>query len=131
MKGDGVILAEWVRATYKTGVYVGKLLDRNEQQNRALVEVKAVLKHPIQGDLHNPKEADVPLFHQRKALAQNEKAWVPLSSLKAFQDPIPDYKESLKHALQTQISSLVNDSSEWAKKSIERLRECEKEYNLS
>lgn len=60
---------EIVRAKYKTGRYIGKLIEMKEEENRALFQVLAVETHPQQGDLHQPKQIDVPLFHQRKALA--------------------------------------------------------------
>lgn len=120
----------YVRAVYKTGVYIAELLEVQEEKNRALVKVRAVLKHPQQGDLHYPRQADVPYFHQRKALSEFEKAWAPLSSIKAYDGPIPDYKQSLREALRKEIEKLENDPSEWAKKSLEKLRLSEKEYDL-
>lgn len=121
---------EFVRAFYKTGVYIGELVDRQENMQRALVKVLAVLKHPTQGDLHNPKMVDVPLFHQRKALAQFEKTWVPLSQLKSYDGDVPDYKSSLLQAVHVQQKSLEDDDSDWAKVCLDKLEECKKEYGL-
>ncbi|MCL7745988.1 kinase-associated lipoprotein B [Halalkalibacter alkaliphilus] len=122
---------EYVRAFYKTGVYIAELIERQEENGRALVKVKAVIKHPTQGDLHNPKMTDVPLFHQRKALAEFEKTWVPLSSLKAYEGEVPSYKDSLQQALHDEISKLEDVETEWAQLSLEKLEECKKEYGLS
>lgn len=119
-----------VRAVYKTGVYVAELLEVQEEQNRALIKVRAVLKHPQQGDLHHPRQVDVPYFPRRKALAEFEKAWAPLSSIKDYSDPIPSYKQSLKMALEKEIEKLENDGSEWAKLSLEKLREYQNEYDF-
>lgn len=122
---------EYVRAFYKTGVYVGELIERQESKQRALVKVLAVLKHPTQGDLHNPKMTDVPLFHQRKALAHYEKTWVPLSSLKPFEGEVPDYKVSLLQAVENQQKALQEDDTDWAKASLEQLLECKSEYGFN
>ncbi|MBP3950661.1 sporulation phosphorelay system protein KapB [Bacillus suaedae] len=121
---------EYVRAFYKTGAYVGELIERQEENQRALVKIVAVLKHPMQGDLHSPKQTDVPLFHQRKALAQFEKTWVPLSSLKSYLEEPPVYRSSLEQALYSQEEELSKDRSAWAKLCLERLQECRDEYGL-
>ncbi|MFC0559964.1 kinase-associated lipoprotein B [Halalkalibacter alkalisediminis] len=121
---------EYVRAFYKTGVYIAELVERQESMQRALVKVLAVLKHPTQGDLHNPKMIEVPLFHQRKALAQFEKTWVPLSSLKSYEGEVPEYKSSLLQAVVELQKSLEEDDSDWAKASLEKLNECKSEYGF-
>jgi kinase-associated protein B len=121
---------QYVRAFYKTGAYVAELLDRQEEQQRALVKVVAVLKHPTQGDLHNPRQVDVPFFHQRKALAEFEKTWVPLSSLQDFDGEILPYKLSLQRALEKEINTLEELDNDWAKACLEKLIECENEYDF-
>lgn len=50
----------------KTGRYVAELVEW--RQDKALVKILAVLRHPTQGDLHYPGQVDV-VFHQRRALA--------------------------------------------------------------
>ncbi|TWI58941.1 kinase-associated lipoprotein B [Halalkalibacter nanhaiisediminis] len=120
----------YVRAFYKTGVYVAELIEMQEENQRALVKVLAVLRHPTQGDLHNPKMTNVPFFHQRKALAQFEKTWVPLSSLKSYDEQVPDYKTSLKKALEKQISELESQDTDWSRACLEKLKECQNEYGL-
>jgi kinase-associated protein B len=120
----------YVRAFYKTGVYVAELLDKQEEHGRALVKVIAVLKHPTQGDLHNPKMTDVAFFHQRKALAEFEKTWVPLSSLKQYTEQVLNYKVSLQKALEEQMAALQEENSEWAQTCIEKLNECKQDYGL-
>ncbi|GAE34639.1 sporulation phosphorelay system protein KapB [Halalkalibacter akibai] len=119
-----------VRAFYKTGVYVAELIEKQEEKQRALVKVVAVLKHPTQGDLHNPKMVDVPLFHQRKALAEFEKTWVPLSSLKAFEGELPNYRVSLQEAVEVQKKALKNENNDWARMSLDKLNECINEYGF-
>ncbi len=120
----------YVRAVYKTGVYVAELIERQEENQRALVKVAAVLKHPTQGDLHNPKMTNVAFFHQRKALAEFEKTWVPLSSLKPFEDQVPAYKASLQGAIEKQIEQLEEDKTEWSRACLEKLKECQNEYGF-
>lgn len=120
----------YVRAMYKTGVYVAELIEKQEENNRALVKIVAVLKHPTQGDLHNPKDANVPYFHRRKALAEHEKAWAPLSSLKQYDDDLPSYKESLQIALQKERAKLEKEDSDWSIACLKRLEECQDEYGL-
>lgn len=51
-------IGQVVKGFYKTGVYVGEVTA--VKPSAYLVQVKAVLTHPTQGDLHHPKEADVP-----------------------------------------------------------------------
>ncbi|MDT8859934.1 kinase-associated lipoprotein B [Alkalihalobacillus sp. MEB130] len=124
-------MSELVRAFYKTGAYIAELIEKQEENGRALVKVKAVVKHPIQGDLHHPKMTDVPLFHQRKALAEFEKTWVPLSSLKAYEGTVPSYQDSLFEALEEEIRKVQLEDSEWASLSLTKLQECKKEYGFT
>jgi hypothetical protein len=58
-----------VTAAYKTGNYIGRLTQIRPDRGKGVVQILAVLRHPVQGDLHQPGQADVPLFHERKALA--------------------------------------------------------------
>lgn len=53
-----------VLASYKTGQYIGKAEDERNQM--VLVHVLAVKSHPRQGDLHHPKQADVPFFKKEE-----------------------------------------------------------------
>ncbi|SDC20035.1 kinase-associated protein B [Terribacillus halophilus] len=91
-------IGSMVKARYKTGAYIGRI--KEERGKFYLVEVLAVLKHPQQGDLHNPKETEGVFFHERRALAHHEKANIPKSAVSAFTDDIPDYPASLRTALQ-------------------------------
>ena len=122
-------IGEIVTGIYKTGKYIGEITDI--RQMHYLVKVKAVLKHPQQGDLHNPKQADVQLFHERRALAFNEQTNIPKQMVKPFADPIPDYKESLKQALDTLKDELLQLDTSWAQKSLELLSTLEADYFLS
>ncbi|MBS2970311.1 kinase-associated lipoprotein B [Metabacillus sp. KIGAM252] len=119
---------DYVTGIYKTGKYAGVVTAIRPMH--ILVQVKAVLKHPQQGDLHMPKEAEVPLFHERRALSFNEQTNVPKNMVKPLDGDIPDYKKSLRESIDQMRSSLNNDDSLWAKRSMACLDQLEKDYNL-
>ncbi|WP_409299345.1 kinase-associated lipoprotein B [Peribacillus sp. SCS-26] len=115
-----------VTAFYKTGKYIGEVTDVRPQSY--LVRVLAVEKHPHQGDLHNPRQADVPLFHQRRALAFREQTNVPQNMVRTYEGSVPDYKESLKAAIEKAVLELEEKKDEWSVKSIASLKELERDY---
>lgn len=115
-----------VQALYKSGLYVGELLE--VKANKAVVQILAVLKHPAQGDLHQPYQADVPLFHQRRALAFKEKALVPFVHLREHEGDIPDYRTSLKEALAQEMKVVQERNDQWGEQAYAQLKELEKEY---
>ncbi|CAM3462562.1 kinase-associated lipoprotein B [Cytobacillus oceanisediminis] len=119
-------IGDKVTAIYKTGKYIGEVT--NIRPQHYLVRVLAVLKHPMQGDLHNPKEADVMLFHERRALAYREQTNVPKQMVKPFEEEIPEYKDSLKKALDKMKTELTEDSSAWAEQSLNNIESLEKDY---
>ncbi|WP_078379214.1 kinase-associated lipoprotein B [Sutcliffiella halmapala] len=125
---DEIIVGTIVTGIYKTGKYIGEVTDVRPMHY--LVKVKAVLKHPQQGDLHAPKEVDVPLFHERRALAFREQTNIPKNMAKIYEGEVMDYKESLRIALENSKQSLQDDSSVWAKKCLENLEILEKEYKI-
>ncbi|NBC72808.1 sporulation phosphorelay system protein KapB [Paenibacillus sacheonensis] len=114
-----------VAFTNKTGRYAGELMEINGA--RALVKTLAVLKHPEQGDLHNPYNPDVAMFHERRALSYTEKTNVLLGDIEPFHGDVPDYKESRARALAVEIESL-DRLKRWAERGIDALRTLEKEY---
>ncbi|QHT59901.1 kinase [Paenibacillus lycopersici] len=109
----------------KTGRYAGEVMEINGP--RALVKVLAVLKHPEQGDLHNPYNPDVPMFHERRALSYTEKTNVLLGEIEPFHGEVPDYKESRARALAAEIEGL-DRLKRWAERGLDALRTLEKEY---
>jgi kinase-associated protein B len=117
-----------VLASYKTGQYIGEAEDERNQM--VLLKVLAVVSHPWQGDLHNPKKADVPFFQERRALSNGERAWVPIHTIKKFDENPPEYKESLRTALNNYINKLKEDNSDWAKRSLQCLYQLEKDYKF-
>jgi kinase-associated protein B len=121
-------IGQCVTAIYKTGKYIGEITEVRPQHY--LVRILAVLKHPMQGDLHNPKDADVLFFHERKALSYREQANIPYKMVKPFENEVPDYNESLKDAIVQMKKELQETSTEWAKMSLNALESLEKDYKL-
>jgi kinase-associated protein B len=119
-------IGDKVTAIYKTGKYIGEVT--NMRPETILVKVLAVVTHPTQGDLHSHKDPDVPLFHERRALAYREQANIPAKMVKPYTEEIPDYKESLQNAIQKLRDQLASDGSLWAKKSLENMATLEREY---
>ncbi|WP_456273508.1 kinase-associated lipoprotein B [Bacillus sp. AK031] len=119
---------EIVTALYKTGKYIGEVTD--SRPGVYVVKVLAVLKHPRQGDLHNPKDVDVALFHERKALAFRERANIPEKMVKPYEGDLPEYNESLITAFNELKAQLKEEDSDFAVKSLETLDSVKREYEL-
>ncbi|MGV3466988.1 MAG: kinase-associated lipoprotein B [Heyndrickxia sp.] len=119
---------EFVTFFNKTGKYVGEITACHP--DRYLVKTLAVLKHPMQGDLHHPKETDVAFFHERKALAYREQTNIPLKMVKPFDGEVPDYAESLQDAFNKFYRELESANTPFNQKSIECLDSILKEYEL-
>jgi kinase-associated protein B len=115
-----------VTGIYKTGKYAGEITDIRPEHY--LVRVLAVLKHPMQGDLHNPKDIEVGIFHERRALAFREQANIPKKMVKPYESEIPDYQTSLKTAIVHFKEALQNDDSQWAAQSLKNIETLEKDY---
>ncbi|WP_040949221.1 sporulation phosphorelay system protein KapB [Gorillibacterium massiliense] len=120
-----IAVGDKVRAVYKSGEYVAEVVELTDR--RAAVKVLAVLKHPAQGDLHKPHHSDIGFFHQRRALALNETIIVPLPTIVFHIGPVPDYKQSLKEALESEVASL-KQQKEYADRSLHELAELKKDY---
>ncbi|PEA53733.1 kinase [Bacillus pseudomycoides] len=121
-------IGDIITGIYKTGKYIGEIT--NVRPQHYLVKVLAVVKHPIQGDLHNVKQADVPFFHERRALAFREQTNIPQSMVKRYEGDVPDYKESLKQALTEQIMQLQEDDTPFAERSLQMLEQLKHDYQL-
>ncbi|RSD27550.1 kinase-associated lipoprotein B [Mesobacillus subterraneus] len=119
-------IGDRVTAIYKTGKYIGEITERRPQHY--LVRVLAVAKHPMQGDLHNPKDAEVGFFHERKALSYREQANIPEKMVKLFEGELPDYTVSLREAASKLRAELEADDSAWARQSLRNLDSLEKDY---
>ncbi|MGG0716065.1 kinase-associated lipoprotein B [Robertmurraya massiliosenegalensis] len=119
-------IGDTVTAFYKTGKYIGEITDiRGENY---LVRVLAVAKHPMQGDIHSGKEVDVPLFHERRALAYREQANMPKKMVKPYEGEFPEYLPSLQDALAKMKQELQAEDSLWAEKSLKNIEILEKDY---
>lgn len=121
----GVQAGQLARMAYKSGVYVGEVMELNGA--RALVKTLAVLKHPEQGDLHHPCDPDVPMFHQRRALSHTEKVNALTRELQPYAGAVPDYRESLLRALDEERDRL-DRLKRWAEQGIRHLDELRGEY---
>lgn len=117
-----------VTASYKTGEYIGEVVEASSPM-KAAVKILAVIKHPTQGDLHNPLDPDVPFFHQRRALAFQEIALMPLSTIKLYSGAVPDYTESLQQALLRDLEQL-DLTIRFAERCREELQQLKKDYKL-
>ncbi|USG68201.1 kinase-associated lipoprotein B [Brevibacillus ruminantium] len=107
-----------VRVGHKTGEYITEVVENHGE--KLLVKVMAVTKYPTQGDLHNPLEVDVPLFHQRPALSYLEKIMVPTQTVMGYNGALPDYKESVKVTLEREMEKL-RKTTKWAERCLVEL----------
>jgi kinase-associated protein B len=119
-------IGDKVTAIYKSGKYIGEVTE--ERPQHYLVRVLAVINHPLQGDLHHPRNADVDFFHERRALAYREQTNVPKQMVKHFNEKIPEYQESLKAAVDKMKTELTEAASPWAERSLEIIERLEKNY---
>jgi len=120
-------VGDLVVAPYKSGVYVGELLELNRP--KAKVRMLAVLKHPTQGDLHHPMQAEVAFFHERRALAHREVANVFISELMPYEESeAPDYATSLKSAWEAEIEAMKRRDDAFGRLALERLERLGADY---
>lgn len=118
-----VAIGDIVQAHYNSGTYIGKVIeDRGKQY---LIEVLAVTKHPLQGDLHNPGKVENVFFHERKALAFHEKTNVKKPAVKPFDGEVPAYGESLKEAVEAYRKKLEAEDSAFNKAALNALNHLE------
>jgi kinase-associated protein B len=116
-----------VKASYKTGQYIGKVVEINNR--KAAVQVLGVVRHPTQGDLHNPMDPDVGFFHQRPALAFNEIALMPLDDITLYKGEVPDYRQSLQRALENEMEFLSR-TARFAERCLQEFETLKKDYRL-
>ncbi|MBA2175775.1 kinase-associated lipoprotein B [Halobacillus locisalis] len=115
-----------VKAHYKTGIYVGKVIE--DRDRFYLVQILAVEKHPMQGDLHNPGKTENVFFHQRKALSYLEKANIQKEAVHPYEESIPDYTESLKQSVEQLRKKLERRETEFNVNAKQQLEDLEKQY---
>ena len=109
------------RFSHKTGSYGVTIREENDDQ--VLVQVEQVIKHPKQGDLHNPNETKGVYFHERKALSHFEKRYAKRSQLREFNVEEMNYEDSLQQAITDLEHQLKDDDSEHARLSLKNLNE--------
>ncbi len=123
---DEFKVGDIVTGIYKTGKYIGEITAIKPEHY--LVRVKSVLKHPMQGDIHSPKDVNVPLFQERRALAFNEQTNVPKKMVRHYTEEVPEYKTSLREAVEKAKNDLEAEGTEWALRSLENMNVLEKDY---
>jgi kinase-associated protein B len=119
-------VGQLVTGIYKTGKYIGEITMVKEANY--VMRVLAVINHPTQGDLHNPKAVDGVFFHERRALAHREQVNIQNVYVKPYEGELPSYEQSLRSALDKEFSQLEAEGSPFALKSIEVLRGLEVDY---
>lgn len=115
-----------VRAHYNSGTYIGEVVE--DRGDRFLIKVLAVHKHPMQGDLHNPGKVDDVFFHERKALAYNEKMNVAKPAVHPFDEPLPEYKASLLKSVEKLKNKLDYKDTPFNQKARKTLDELVKKH---
>lgn len=126
MEQQQLAVGSFVYASFKSGEYIAEILDIIPP--KAVIQTLAVHKFPLQGDLHHPYQANVPVFHQRKALSHRERVMVPISTLTLFNGEVPDYTESLRKALEADLHELKSRPGKFEELSVAALEELKKEY---
>lgn len=117
-----------VKAHYRSGTYIGEV--KEDRSDRFLIEVLAVMKHPLQGDLHHMKQTENVFFHERKALAFHEKMNVKKPAVHPYDEETPDYNESLKNAVKVYRNKLQKEETQYNKKAMDALNRLDKEVYL-
>ena len=120
-----VTIGDKVKAHYHSGTYIGII--KEDRGDRYLIEVLAVHKHPLQGDLHNMYQTEDVFFHERKALAFHEKMNVKKPAVHPFDEDIPAYTDSLKNSVSIYREKLRTESSAYDRKALEVLNRLEEE----
>ncbi|WP_010273505.1 sporulation phosphorelay system protein KapB [Paenibacillus senegalensis] len=129
MVTDSFEIGQTVIAEYKTGVYLGTIVDWNPDRSKAAVQIQAVVKHPEQGNLHSPHNPDVAFFHQRRALAFQEIALMPVGTCKPYSGSIPDYHTSLKEAVKQEMEQLEK-TIRFSERCLQELRALSQDYGV-
>lgn len=123
---DVIAVGDIVQTNYNSGTYIGEVLE--DKGNFALVKIIAVVTHPLQGDLHNRGQVEGVAFHERKALAHQEKMNARKRQTKKYTEEVPSYADSLKHAVETFKKELQAEDSSFNQKSLEKIADLEAHY---
>ena len=93
MNKEQINIGDHVLVQYNSGEYICTY--EEDRGNFALVKVLAVLKHPDQGDLHNPGQVEGVAFFERKALAHRELINARKRMMSPYDGVVPAYDDSL------------------------------------
>ncbi|PTE73887.1 kinase [Staphylococcus devriesei] len=116
------------RFSHKTGTYGVSIKEEND--NQVLVQVEQVIKHPKQGDLHNPGKVEGVFFHERRALSHYEKRYATRSKLREFNVEEMKYEESLQQAITQMENDLKQQDTEYAKYALNNLENLKNDYSI-
>lgn len=119
-------IGDMVETDYNSGIYIGKVLE--DRGNSWLIEVLAILKHPTQGDLHNPNQTEGVAFHERKALAYREKLNGRKRKTKLYTGEVPDYVTSLKDSYTQLKNELTKRNDDYGKLALEKLADLDESF---
>lgn len=119
-------IGDIVKTRYNSGTYIGEVLE--DKRNFYLVKVLAVLEHPTQGDLHNRGQVNGVAFHERKALAFEEKMNARKRDTQLYEGEVPNYADSLKIAVERMKKQLQELDSEFGNLSLSRISDLEEHY---
>ncbi|MCJ1656797.1 kinase-associated lipoprotein B [Staphylococcus sp. NRL 16/872] len=116
------------RFSHKTGAYGVTIKEENEDQ--VLVQVEQVIKHPKQGDLHNPGQVEGVFFHERRALSHYEKRYATSSQLRDFNVEEMKYEDSLQQAITKMENDLKQQDTEFSKMALNNLENLKNDYSI-
>ena len=116
------------RFSHKTGAYGVTIKEENDDQ--VLVQVEQVIKHPKQGDLHNPGQTEGVFFHERHALSHFEKRYATRSQLREFNVEEMTYEASLQQAITKMENDLKQQNTEFAKQALNNLENLKNDYSI-
>lgn len=115
-----------VEIDYNSGTYIGEIIE--DRGNSWLIETKSILKHPTQGDLHNPNQTEGVAFHERKALAYREKFNGRKRNTKLYTNEVPDYVDSLKNSFTQLKNELEERNDDYGNLALERLADLDESF---
>src|SRR5690625_139160 len=115
-----------VEARYNSGTYIGEVLE--DRRNFFLVKVLAVLVHPTQGDLHNRGQVEGVAFHERKALAFQEKMNETRRNKQLFTGEIQENIDSIKRSVVEMKEKLQQENTPFNKLSLQKIADLEEHF---
>lgn len=126
MNKEQINIGDHVLVQYNSGEYICTY--EEDRGNFALVKVLAVLKHPDQGDLHNPGQVEGVAFFERKALAHRELINARKRMMSPYDGVVPAYDDSLKKAYYDLKEKLEQEDTPFNKLSLDRLETVYEHY---